>query len=100
MAWLDDKGISRVNRGYRYQYSSALGPFVVSVCCFLGRLGSCHVSLYPCIAVNEKKRMPLSKCPDRGSEVREAAVIATQQSAVFPCIEAKQHDRWLLGKCR
>lgn len=28
VAWLDDKGISRVNRGYRYQYSSALGPFV------------------------------------------------------------------------
>ena len=33
VAWLDDKGISRVNRGYRYQYSSALGPFVVSICC-------------------------------------------------------------------
>ncbi|CAB1118026.1 unnamed protein product [Ectocarpus sp. CCAP 1310/34] len=28
VAWLDDKGIIRVNRGYRYQYSSALGPFV------------------------------------------------------------------------
>ncbi|CAM9946998.1 unnamed protein product [Ectocarpus sp. 12 AP-2014] len=28
VAWLDDKGIIRVNRGFRYQYSSALGPFV------------------------------------------------------------------------
>ncbi|CAM9332586.1 unnamed protein product [Choristocarpus tenellus] len=27
VAWLDDKGIVRVNRGYRYQYSSSLGPF-------------------------------------------------------------------------
>lgn len=34
MAWLDDKGIIRVNRGYRYQYSSALGPFVVSASLF------------------------------------------------------------------
>lgn len=34
VAWLDDKGVSRVNRGYRYQYSSALGPFVVSLACF------------------------------------------------------------------
>lgn len=28
VAWLDDSGISRVNRGYRVQYSSALGPYV------------------------------------------------------------------------
>jgi glutamate dehydrogenase (NADP+) len=27
VAWLDDTGVSRVNRGYRVQYSSALGPF-------------------------------------------------------------------------
>lgn len=25
--WIDDKGIQRVNRGYRVQYSSALGPY-------------------------------------------------------------------------
>ncbi|CAN0416018.1 unnamed protein product, partial [Hapterophycus canaliculatus] len=28
VAWLDDKGIIRVNRGFRFQYSSSLGPFV------------------------------------------------------------------------
>jgi glutamate dehydrogenase (NADP+) len=27
VAWLDDQGIQRVNRGFRVQYSSALGPF-------------------------------------------------------------------------
>lgn len=27
VAWLDDSGISRVNRGFRVQYSSALGPY-------------------------------------------------------------------------
>jgi len=27
VAWLDDSGISRVNRGFRIQYSSALGPY-------------------------------------------------------------------------
>jgi glutamate dehydrogenase (NADP+) len=27
VAWLDDSGVSRVNRGYRVQYSSALGPY-------------------------------------------------------------------------
>lgn len=27
MAWIDDSGISRVNRGFRVQYSSALGPY-------------------------------------------------------------------------
>eukprot|EP00596_Hydrurales_sp_CCMP1899_P002281 CAMPEP_0119051166 /NCGR_PEP_ID=MMETSP1177-20130426/72871_1 /TAXON_ID=2985 /ORGANISM="Ochromonas sp, Strain CCMP1899" /LENGTH=505 /DNA_ID=CAMNT_0007030283 /DNA_START=119 /DNA_END=1636 /DNA_ORIENTATION=- len=27
VAWIDDSGISRVNRGYRVQYSSALGPY-------------------------------------------------------------------------
>ena len=27
VAWLDDTGISRVNRGFRVQYSSALGPY-------------------------------------------------------------------------
>ena len=27
VAWLDDAGISRVNRGFRIQYSSALGPY-------------------------------------------------------------------------
>ncbi len=27
VAWIDDSGISRVNRGYRIQYSSALGPY-------------------------------------------------------------------------
>lgn len=27
VAWIDDQGISRVNRGYRIQYSSALGPY-------------------------------------------------------------------------
>jgi len=27
VAWTDDSGISRLNRGYRVQYSSALGPF-------------------------------------------------------------------------
>uniref|UniRef100_A0A7S1U2J0 Glutamate/phenylalanine/leucine/valine/L-tryptophan dehydrogenase dimerisation domain-containing protein n=3 Tax=Phaeomonas parva TaxID=124430 RepID=A0A7S1U2J0_9STRA len=26
-AWIDDTGVSRVNRGYRVQYSSALGPY-------------------------------------------------------------------------
>lgn len=25
--WIDDKGIQRVNRGYRVQFSSALGPY-------------------------------------------------------------------------
>ena len=25
--WIDDKGIVRVNRGYRVQYNSAIGPF-------------------------------------------------------------------------
>lgn len=25
--WIDDKGIQRVNRGYRLQFSSALGPY-------------------------------------------------------------------------
>ena len=28
VAWLDDTGVSRVNRGFRIQYSSALGPYV------------------------------------------------------------------------
>lgn len=28
VAWIDDNGISRVNRGFRVQYSSALGPYV------------------------------------------------------------------------
>lgn len=28
VAWIDDTGISRVNRGFRVQYSSALGPYV------------------------------------------------------------------------
>ena len=27
VAWLDDSGVSRVNRGFRVQYSSALGPY-------------------------------------------------------------------------
>ena len=27
VAWIDDSGISRVNRGFRIQYSSALGPY-------------------------------------------------------------------------
>ena len=27
VAWIDDGGVSRVNRGYRVQYSSALGPY-------------------------------------------------------------------------
>ncbi|CAM9143066.1 unnamed protein product [Sphacelaria rigidula] len=27
VAWLDDKGIVRVNRGYRFQYSRSLGPY-------------------------------------------------------------------------
>ena len=27
VAWIDDGGVSRVNRGYRVQYCSALGPF-------------------------------------------------------------------------
>lgn len=27
VAWIDDSGISRVNRGFRVQYSSALGPY-------------------------------------------------------------------------
>lgn len=27
VAWIDDDGVSRVNRGYRVQYSSALGPY-------------------------------------------------------------------------
>ena len=27
VAWLDDSGIQRVNRGYRVQYSADLGPF-------------------------------------------------------------------------
>jgi len=27
VAWIDDNGISRLNRGFRVQYSSALGPF-------------------------------------------------------------------------
>lgn len=27
VAWLDDMGVSRVNRGFRVQYSSALGPY-------------------------------------------------------------------------
>ena len=26
--WIDDNGISRVNRGFRVQFSSALGPYV------------------------------------------------------------------------
>lgn len=26
-AWLDDTGNSRLNRGFRIQYSSALGPY-------------------------------------------------------------------------
>lgn len=26
-AWLDDNGNSRMNRGFRIQYSSALGPY-------------------------------------------------------------------------
>ncbi len=25
--WLDDKGVLRVNRGYRVQFSSAIGPY-------------------------------------------------------------------------
>lgn len=29
VAWLDDKGIVRVNRGYRFQYSRSLGPYAV-----------------------------------------------------------------------
>jgi glutamate dehydrogenase (NADP+) len=27
VAWLDDSGVSRVNRGFRVQFSSALGPY-------------------------------------------------------------------------
>lgn len=27
VAWLDDNGNSRMNRGFRVQYSSALGPY-------------------------------------------------------------------------
>jgi glutamate dehydrogenase (NADP+) len=27
VAWIDDSGVSRVNRGFRVQYSSALGPY-------------------------------------------------------------------------
>lgn len=27
VAWLDDMGVARVNRGFRVQYSSALGPY-------------------------------------------------------------------------
>ena len=27
VAWIDDAGVSRVNRGFRIQYSSALGPY-------------------------------------------------------------------------
>eukprot|EP00981_Chlorochromonas_danica_P012834 scaffold5444_cov181-Ochromonas_danica.AAC.15 len=27
VAWLDDSGVARVNRGFRVQYSSALGPY-------------------------------------------------------------------------
>jgi len=29
--WIDDKGITRVSRGFRVQYSSALGPFTGSL---------------------------------------------------------------------
>ena len=27
VSWVDDSGVSRVNRGFRVQYSSALGPY-------------------------------------------------------------------------
>eukprot|EP00968_Pinguiococcus_pyrenoidosus_P009209 scaffold721_cov235-Pinguiococcus_pyrenoidosus.AAC.11 len=30
-AWIDDTGVSRVNRGYRVQYSSTLGPYEGSI---------------------------------------------------------------------
>ena len=25
--WIDDQGVTRVNRGYRVQYNSAIGPY-------------------------------------------------------------------------
>lgn len=52
VAWLDDKGVSRVNRGYRYQYSSALGPFAVSYANHQGlveRHAIGNVSFFRCI---------------------------------------------------
>lgn len=31
VAWIDDMGVNRLNRGYRIQYSSALGPYAGNV---------------------------------------------------------------------
>jgi glutamate dehydrogenase (NADP+) len=31
VAWIDDMGVNRLNRGYRVQYSSALGPYAGSL---------------------------------------------------------------------
>lgn len=96
VAWLDDKGISRVNRGYRYQYSSALGPFVVSML-LLSWEGWVRAT-YPCIAVNKLICITGWLCKSiltRGPEVRDAAVVAViaviatqqqQQLAVSPCV--------------
>lgn len=31
VAWIDDDGVNRLNRGFRFQYSSALGPYAGSL---------------------------------------------------------------------
>ena len=54
VAWIDDSGISRVNRGFRVQYSSALGPYTGGtafsprcVCDFLFRFFYHEAMKYP-----------------------------------------------------
>ena len=32
MAWLDDNNKIQVNRGYRVQFNSAIGPYKASLC--------------------------------------------------------------------
>eukprot|EP01031_Cornospumella_fuschlensis_P030928 gene30928-37381_t len=39
VAWLDDMGVARVNRGFRVQYSSALGPYEGGIA-FSARVGA------------------------------------------------------------
>lgn len=41
VAWIDDAGISRTNRGYRVQYSSAMGPYEGGTT-FNSRYGTLH----------------------------------------------------------
>ena len=54
IAWRDEKGEQHVNRGYRVQFNSAIGPYkgapAASACLAIGfrMLGGCCLSSYAC----------------------------------------------------